>query len=110
VLISNQLLSNSRVLLRAISSSFFIVAVFHPFTLELKDGRALANRGAWLYWAISFNVLVLMLDSLGRGRFLNNFHLMSREVHSSFRPVTYILVRQNLVLSRPLNEFACPSI
>jgi hypothetical protein len=54
------------------------------------------DRGAWLYWAISFNILVLMLDNLGRRKFLTSFHVMCQEVHSPFSPIVYILVRQNL--------------
>jgi hypothetical protein len=46
VLISDRFLSNFRVLLRAVSPSFFIIAVFHLFTLDLKDVRALAGSGS----------------------------------------------------------------
>jgi hypothetical protein len=46
VLISNRFLSNFRVLLKAVSPSFFIVAVFHLFTLDLKDDWALAGSGS----------------------------------------------------------------
>jgi len=46
VLISNRFLFNFRVLLRAVPPSFFIVAVFHLFTLDLKDDWALAGSGS----------------------------------------------------------------
>jgi hypothetical protein len=45
VLVSNRFLSNFRVLLRIVPP-FFIVAVFHLFTLDLKDDRALAGTGS----------------------------------------------------------------
>jgi hypothetical protein len=54
------------------------------------------DRGAWLYWAISFNVVVLMLDNLGPGKLLTTFHVMYQEAHSPFSPTVYILVRINL--------------
>jgi hypothetical protein len=90
VLVSNRFLSNFRVLLRTVPPSFFIVAVFHLFTLDLKDDRALAGSGSLALLGH------LLLENLGRRKFLTSFHVMCQEVHSPFSPIVYILVRQNL--------------